>query len=88
MKIYYDEKKDLLYIRFEEGAREVRNKRITDDIVLDIEEDDRIIGMEVLDASKRLNLANILPITYDVRSKESAGAPMSDIHGIGDAGTF
>jgi len=76
MKIYYDEKKDLLYIRFEEGTREVRNKRITDDIVLDIEEDDRIIGMEILDASKRLNLANILPVTYDVRSKGSAGVGM------------
>ena len=72
MKIYYDEKKDLLYIRFEEGTHEVVNKRITDDIVLDIE-DEKIIGMEVLDASKRLNLANILPITYDVHLKKSTG---------------
>ncbi|MFP4086799.1 MAG: DUF2283 domain-containing protein [Desulfobacteraceae bacterium] len=74
MKIYYNEKKDLLYIRFEEGKREVVNRRVTDDIVLDMEEDDKIIGMEVLDASKRLNLRNILPITYDLHLKESAGA--------------
>ena len=73
MKIYYDEKKDLLYIRFEEGRREVVNKRVTDHIVLDIEDEDKIIGMEVLDASKHLNLRNLLPITYDVQLKESAG---------------
>ena len=73
MKIYYDEKKDLLYLRFEEGRREVVNKRVTDHIVLDIEDEDKIIGMEVLDASKHLNLRNLLPITYDVQLKESAG---------------
>ena len=73
MKIYYDEKKDLLYLRFEEGKREVVNKRVTDHIVLDIEDEDKIIGMEVLDASKHLNLRNLLPITYDVQLKESAG---------------
>ncbi len=74
MKIYYDEKKDLLYIRFEEGRREVVNKRVTDHIVLDVEDEDRIIGMEILDASKHLNLRNLLPITYDVQLNKSAGA--------------
>ena len=74
MKIYYDEKKDLLYLRFEEGRREVVNKRVTDHIVLDVEDEDRIIGMEILDASKHLNLRNLLPITYDVQLNKSAGA--------------
>jgi uncharacterized protein YuzE len=73
MKIYYDEKKDLLYIRFEEGTREVVNKRVTDQIALDLEDEDKIIGMEILDASKHLNLRNLLPITYDVQLKKSAG---------------
>jgi len=73
MKIYYDEKKDLLYIRFEEGRREVVNKRVTDDIVLDIEDDEKIIGMEIMDASKHVNLGNLLPITYEVRPKNSVG---------------
>ncbi len=73
MKIYYDEKKDLLYIRFEEGTREVVNKRVTDHIVLDLEDEDKIIGMEVLDASKHLNLRNLLPVTYDIQLNKSAG---------------
>ena len=73
MKIYYDEKRDLLYLRFEEGGREVVNKRVTDHIVLDIEDEEKIIGMEVLDASKHLNLKNLLPITYHVQPRKPSG---------------
>jgi uncharacterized protein YuzE len=56
MKIYYDRKADLLYIRFDEEKHQIVNKRVTEDIVLDIEEDDTIIGIEILDASKHINL--------------------------------
>ena len=62
MKIYYDGKADLLYIRFDEQRHQVMNKRVTDDIVLDIEENDKIIGIEILDASKHINLSTVLPI--------------------------
>ena len=34
------------------------------DVVLDIGEDDRIVGIEILDASERLNLSELLPIQY------------------------
>lgn len=65
MKIYYDDRADLLYLRFDERKQEVENKRITDDIVLDIGEDGKIIGMEILDASKHVNLESILPTHYE-----------------------
>lgn len=64
MKIYYDGKTDLLYIRFDEEKHQIINKRVTDDIVLDIEEDNKIIGIEILDASKHINLSKVLPIEY------------------------
>ena len=70
MKIYYDGKADLLYIRFDEERHQVVNRRVTEDIVLDIE-DDKIIGIEILDASKHINLAKILPIYYDLRQQKS-----------------
>ena len=35
-------------------------------IVLDLGEDDRIVGIEILDASKHLNLENLLPVRYEV----------------------
>ena len=71
MKIYYDGKTDLLYIRFDEQRHQVMNKRVTDDIVLDIEENDKIIGIEILDASKHINLSTVLPIEYGSYQYES-----------------
>jgi uncharacterized protein YuzE len=64
MEIQYDTRTDLLYLRLDDRKRDVINKRVADDIVLDVGEDDRIIGIEILDASKHLNLSKLLPITY------------------------
>ena len=71
MKIYCDGKADLLYIRFDEEKHQIINKRVTEDIVLDIEEDDKIIGIEILDASKHINLSKVLPIEYRLLQRES-----------------
>lgn len=64
MTIYYDSKHDLLYLRLEAKSQSVINKRVDEDIVLDIGEDDKIVGIEILDASKRVNLEKLLPIEY------------------------
>ncbi len=62
MKITYDDKTDLLYIRLDESKQEVVNKRVSEGIVLDIGEGDRIIGIEILEASTHVSLDKILPI--------------------------
>lgn len=66
MEIRYNPKADLVYIRLDERKQEVINRRSTEDIVLDIGADNRIIGIEILDASKHLNLADLLPVKYEV----------------------
>ena len=66
MNILYNDKTDLLYIRLDDRKQTVFNKRVSDDIVLDIGEDDKIIGIEILDASKHLRLERLLPIEYAV----------------------
>ena len=66
MRIQYDTKKDLLYIRLDERNQEVVNKRPSEDIVLDIGEGDKIVGIEIMDASKHLDLENLLPVKYQV----------------------
>ncbi|MGQ9632562.1 MAG: DUF2283 domain-containing protein [bacterium] len=68
MNILYNDKKDLLYIRLDDKKQDVRNKRVSEDMVLDIGEDDKIIGIEILDASKHVNLENLLPVKYKVLS--------------------
>lgn len=65
MNIIYNDKTDLLYIRLDDKKQEIINKRVSEDIVLDIGEDDRIVGIEILGASKHVSLENLLPIKYE-----------------------
>ncbi|MBM4147243.1 MAG: DUF2283 domain-containing protein [Nitrospira sp.] len=66
MHIVYNDKTDLLYIRLDDKKQDVINRRVSEDIVLDIGENDRIIGIEILDASKHVSLDKVLPVKYEV----------------------
>jgi uncharacterized protein YuzE len=66
MHVFYNDKTDLLYIRFDNRKQDVINRRVSDDVVLDIGESEKIIGVEILDASKHINLERLLPIEYRV----------------------
>lgn len=65
MNVHYNDKTDLLYIRLDDEKQDVMNRRISDDVVLDVGEGDRIVGIEILDASKHVALDRVLPVTYD-----------------------
>jgi uncharacterized protein YuzE len=65
MHIRYDPKTDLLYLRFDERPQQVENRRVSEDVVLDIGVDDRIVGIEILDASQHLDVARLLPVHYE-----------------------
>jgi uncharacterized protein YuzE len=64
MQVLYNSKTDLLYLRLDARKQQVINRRVTDDVVLDVGEGDRIVGIEILDASKHLDLNQLLPINY------------------------
>lgn len=66
MRIVYNDKTDLLYIRLDDRKQDVINRRVTEDIVLDIGENDRIVGIEILDASKHVTLDRLLPVKYEL----------------------
>jgi len=70
MKIEYDDKYDLLYLRFDETEQEIVNVRVNDNIVLDIGKDDKIVGIEFLDAKNIVDLKNVLPVNYFNQRKE------------------
>ena len=69
MNILYNDKTDLLYIRLDDRKQEVINRRVSEDIVLDIGKGERVIGIEILDASKHVNLEKLLPIKYETSKK-------------------
>lgn len=66
MKIEYDDKYDMLYIRFDESQQDTINQRLSDNIVIDIGSDNKIVGIEILEAKEILNLKSILPIEYSM----------------------
>ena len=64
MQIYYDSKIDLLYLRLNTEKQDVANIQTTEDIILDMGKDDKIVGIEILNASKHIDLEKLLPVEY------------------------
>lgn len=64
LTIHYNSQTDLLYLRLEQEDHSITNKRISEDIVLDIGSDNKIIGIEIMDASQHVNLEKVISIEY------------------------
>ncbi len=64
MTINYHSKTDLLYLRLDEEKHIVTNRRVNEDIVLDIDEKGKIVGIEIMDASKNIELDHLLPVEF------------------------
>lgn len=69
MQILYNSKTDLLYFRLDDRKQQVINRQVSDSIMLDVGENDRIVGIEILEASKHLNLASLLPVRYEIQAE-------------------
>jgi len=52
MSIAYDERADALYIRLLEGQHQCRLVRLTDDIALGFAVGEKLVGIEILGASR------------------------------------
>lgn len=66
MHVVYNDRTDILYIRPGDRKQDVINRRVTEDIVLDIGENDRVVGIEIMDASTHVTLDRLLPGKYDI----------------------
>ena len=53
MKIEFDKKADALYIEFNKGKFH-SNKKLNEETVIDLDKDGKILGIELLSASKRI----------------------------------
>lgn len=54
MKVDYDEKADILYIRLEGGGKIVDTDMLDDSILIDLDKNHKIVGIEVWRASKNI----------------------------------
>lgn len=74
MRFHYDKKKDALYMRFSENPYR-ESDEVDTGVIFDYDQDGEVIGIEILDASKKIapsfrsQLTRRLPI-----SSERAGA--------------
>ncbi|MBI2171264.1 MAG: DUF2283 domain-containing protein [Chloroflexi bacterium] len=64
MKIEYDQEADALYIQFRE-EHPADNVDIEEGVTVDMDGEGHIIGLEVLDASKRFGLENVLKVSVE-----------------------
>lgn len=64
MKIEYSKEADAIYVYFKEDFVE-KSKETEDGIVIDFDKNGQLIGIEVLDASKRFSLADIVNVNIE-----------------------
>jgi len=65
MIITYDSVYDILYIKFKE-VEKVISKEFDKNIILDFDEEGKLVGIEILFASQSLNLKDLLPAKYEI----------------------
>jgi len=62
LRIEYDKEADALYIQLREASVD-DNIDIEEGVTVDLDEKRHIVGIEILDASKRLSLEDLVNIT-------------------------
>lgn len=65
MKISYDAEVDALYIRLVEGKQECRTLQLTDEITLNIGENELLVGIEILDATEVLGSGDVPQVVLE-----------------------
>ena len=67
MKITYDPKADAMYIQFQKEKYSI-SKEVGKGILVDYTESGKVIGIEILEASKRMPIESIREITVSIPS--------------------
>ncbi len=64
MKIEYSKTVDALYIKLKE-AKVVDSVDIEEGVTVDLDENGHIVGLEILDASERLDISDLVNISIE-----------------------
>jgi uncharacterized protein YuzE len=65
VKISYDSEIDALYIRLIEGKHECRTVRLNEEIALNIGPGEKLVGIEILDASEVLGAGELPSVVLE-----------------------
>ena len=65
MKIHYGEQADALHVRLDE-VEIVESEEVRPGIVLDLDRDDRVVGVEILKLRERFTSSSVRPIQVEL----------------------
>ena len=66
MKIRFDEESDIVYIRLDDSKKIMDSKEIQSGIVLDFDDNSRVIGIEILGVKKYISLKQLKKFKFEV----------------------
>ena len=68
MKVYYDDEVDALYLKLgDESPQGVIE--ITEGVNIDMTSEDKIVGIEILNASKKIDLTSLLSYSFEFEKR-------------------
>lgn len=65
MRLHFDEKADALYLRLDD-SKVVESEEVRPGIVLDFNENNQVVGIEILRVKERVPLANLRQMQFEV----------------------
>ena len=65
MEISFDPKADALYIKFQSG-RFFKNKKIDADTIIDLDKKGRLLGIELLNATKKIPARDLIDVQVNL----------------------
>ena len=68
MDIRYDQESDALYVRFKQNKYS-ESDEINNNIILDFDKDRNVIGIEILGASRYLDIDELSSVKFEVSKK-------------------
>ena len=71
MEIRYDSEADAMYIKFRDGDYEI-SEEIREGVIIDLDKNNEIIGIEILDAKERLTPSSVAEMSFKFSKVELA----------------
>lgn len=86
MKVTYDPSADAVYIRITPGKGGVETTLVDDHVAVDIGSERRVVGVEILDASSRLDLEDLKSFDFEVYGESSGRHLQADTTAVREDG--
>lgn len=65
MKVHFDQKSDAIYFRLDD-SKIVESEEVKPGIILDFDEHDQVVGVEILDAGKRVSESSLKQMHFEI----------------------